>query len=102
MSVREVRRVIRYISKNYTTRRPSFTEIKPQLHINASESTIRRDLKKNRYQRYIACPQPFISRKTGKSRLAFAKEHRWWVLAGDIVSLPTRISYSDFLLGHPV
>jgi Transposase len=77
MSVREIRRCIRHIAKDWSTRRLSFEQVKAQLGVKASVRTIRRELRRAGYQRCIACPRPYISRKQAKKRLAFALEHRW-------------------------
>jgi len=78
MSRRQIRQIIRYIAKNWSTRRLSFEQVKAHLNIPASTRTIRRELRKAGYRRCIACPRPFISRIQAKKRLAFALEHRWW------------------------
>ena len=78
MSVREIRQCIRHISKDWSTRRLSFEQVKAQLGIKASARTIRRELRRAGYRRCISCPRPYISRKQAKKRLAFALEHRWW------------------------
>ena len=78
MSIREIRRCIRYLSKDWSTRRLSFEQLRTHLGVQASARTIRRELRRVGYRRCIACPRPFISRKQAKKRLAFAIEHRWW------------------------
>jgi Transposase len=78
MSVREIRRCIRHISRDWSTRRMSFERVKAQLGVKASARTIRRELRRAGYRRCIACPRPYISRKQAKKRLDFALSHRWW------------------------
>jgi len=78
ISIREIRRCIRYISKDWSTRRLTFEQVKAQLGIQASTRTIRRELRCVGYRRYISCPRPYISRQQAKKRLGFALEHRWW------------------------
>jgi hypothetical protein len=78
LSIRDVRRIIRFICKNHGTRRMSFEQVKQLLNIQASPRTIRRELRRAGYRRCIACPRPFISRQQAKKRVAFALEHRWW------------------------
>jgi hypothetical protein len=77
MSTREIRHCIRYIAKDWSTRRLSFDQVRAQLGIRASACTIRRELRRAGYRRCIACPRPYISRKQAKKRLGFALEH-WW------------------------
>lgn len=69
---RDLRRIIRFISQNYTTRRLSFQRVRALLGIEASARTIRRELRKIGYRRCIACSRPFISRKQAKKRFGFA------------------------------
>jgi transposase len=78
MSIREIRRCIRHISNDWSTRRLTFEQVRTQLGIQASARTIRRELRRAGYRRCIACPRPYISRKQAKKRLGFALEHRWW------------------------
>ena len=77
MSIREIRRCIRHISRDWSTRRLTFDQVRTQLGIQASARTIRRELRRAGYRRCIACPRPYISRKQAKKRLAFALEHQW-------------------------
>ncbi len=76
MSVREIRRCIRHISRDWSTRRFTFDQVKAQLGITALARTIRRELRRFSYRYYIICPRPYISRKQAKRRLGFALEHR--------------------------
>ncbi len=78
MTQRDIRRCIRHISKDWSTRRLTFDQVKAQLDITALARTIRRELRRSGYRRCIACPRPYISRKQAKRRLGFALEHRWW------------------------
>jgi hypothetical protein len=78
MSVREIRQCIRHILRDWSTRRLTFEQVRTQLGIEASTRTIRRELRRAGYRRYIACPRPYISRKQAKKRLGFALEYRWW------------------------
>src|SRR6266536_14093 len=78
MSIREIRRCIRHISRDWSTRRMSFEQVKAQLGVKASARTICRELRRAGYRRCIACPRPYISRKQAKKRLDFALSHRWW------------------------
>ena len=78
MSVRQIRQCIRHISRDWSTRRLTFEQVRTQLGIEASARTIRRELRRAGYRRCIACPRPYISRKQAKKRLGFALEHRWW------------------------
>ena len=75
MSVREIRQCIRHISKDWSTRRLSFEQVKAQLGIKASARTIRRELRRAGYRRCISCPRPYISRKQAKKRLEIGREH---------------------------
>src|SRR2546430_550805 len=76
MSTRDIRHCISHISKDWSTRRLSFAQVKAQLGVQASVRTIRRELRRAGYRRCIACPRPYISRNQAKKRLAFALEHR--------------------------
>ena len=78
MSIREICCCIRHISRDWSTRRLTFEQVKTQLGIQASARTIQRELRCAGYRRCIACPRPYISRKQAKKRLGFALEHRWW------------------------
>ena len=78
VSKRQIRQIIRYIAKNWSTRRLSLEQVRAHLNIEASARTIRRELRRVGYRRCIACPRPFISRKQAKKRLDFAFSHRWW------------------------
>jgi Transposase len=76
MSIREIRRCIRHISRDWSTRRLSFEQVKAQLGVKASVRTIRRELRRVGYRRCIVCPRPYISRKQAKKRLDFTLSHR--------------------------
>lgn len=78
LSTRTVRQIIRTISQNHGSRRLTFEQVKYILGLNASDRTIRRELRRAGYRRCVACPRPFISRLQAKKRLTFALEHRWW------------------------
>ncbi|PQE09767.1 transposable element tc1 protein [Rutstroemia sp. NJR-2017a WRK4] len=78
MSAKEVRRVIREISKSWHGRRMTFEQVRAVLGVKASVRTIRRELHKLGYRRCIACPRPFINKVQAKKRLQFACLHRWW------------------------
>ena len=78
MTTREVRQIIRHISRDWSTRRLTFHQVKAQLGIRASVRTIRQELRRAGYRRCISCPRPYISRKQTKKRLGFALEHQWW------------------------
>jgi hypothetical protein len=62
MTTREIRRALRFITTSYTTRYLTFERVCLILGITASIRTIRRELRKLGYRRYISCPRPFISR----------------------------------------
>jgi len=78
MSIRLICQCIRHISRDWSTRRLTFEQVRTQLSILASARTIRRELRCVGYRRCIACPWPYISRKQAKKRLGFALEHWWW------------------------
>ena len=78
ISKREIRRIIRYISRSWEGRRVTYAQIRSTCHITASTSTIQRALKRAGYRRCIACPRPFINAKAAKKRLSFARKYRWW------------------------
>ena len=63
LSQREVRRLIRRLSKNFTSRQLSYARLRVDCNIDASDSTIARALKKAGYRRCVACPRPFITPK---------------------------------------
>jgi hypothetical protein len=62
MTMRKIRRAIRFISKDYTSHYMSYKQVCAILGIKASTHTIRRELRQAGYQRCITCPRPFISR----------------------------------------
>ena len=78
MTIREIQRAIRFISKDYTSRYMTYERVRALLGIKASARTIRRELHRAGYRRCIACPRPFISWAQAKQRLLFARAHRWW------------------------
>jgi hypothetical protein len=78
ISLATVRQILRHISRTYTTRRQSFTQVKAQLGLLCSPRTIRRALRANGYRRCIACPRPFISIAQAKKRHTYALLHKWW------------------------
>ena len=77
LSKRHIRQILRLVTKNYTSRRMSFEQVKSTLNLPASARTIRRELRLAGYRRYIACPRPFITRLQAKKRVAFTKAYRW-------------------------
>jgi hypothetical protein len=78
MSAKEVRRIVRELSRSWHGRRMTYERVKAVLGVEASVRTIRRELRKLGYRRCIACPRPFINRIQAKKRLQFARLHRWW------------------------
>ncbi|PQE19211.1 hypothetical protein CJF30_00007538 [Rutstroemia sp. NJR-2017a BBW] len=68
MSAKEVRKVIREISKSWHGRRMTFEQVRAVLGVKASVRTIRRELRKLGYRRCIACPRPFINKAQAKKR----------------------------------
>lgn len=78
MSASNIRQCIRHISRDWSTRRMSFEQVRAQLGIQTSARTIRRELRRAGYRRCISCPRPYISRMQAKKRLDFAMGHRWW------------------------
>jgi len=46
--------------------------------VEASESTIRRALKRAGYRRCVACPRPFINARQAKQYVVFARRYCWW------------------------
>ena len=78
LSQRTIRQIIRTISKDWSTRKLSFSDIKTLLHLTPSVRTIRRELAHAGYRRCIACPRPYITRAQAKQRLRFARDHKWW------------------------
>jgi hypothetical protein len=73
MSVKEIRRALRFIATSYTTRCLTFEHVRNILGITASVRTIRRELCKIGYRRCVSCPRPFISGEQAKKRLSFAR-----------------------------
>jgi hypothetical protein len=78
MTIRDIRRCIRHIAKDWSTRRLTFEQVKTQLGIQASARTIRRELRRAGYRCCIAYPRPYVTLKQAKKRLGFTVEHRWW------------------------
>ena len=75
---RELRRIIRFVVTNWTSRRASYSQIKAALRLTASTTTIKRALRAAGYRRCVACPRPFINANQAKRRLEFARKYRWW------------------------
>jgi hypothetical protein len=78
MTVRKIRQCIRHISRDWSTRRLSFAQVKAQLGVKASVRTIQRELRRAGYRRCIAYPRPYILHKQAKKRLDFVLSYRWW------------------------
>ena len=68
-STRQIRQIIRYITKDFSGRRLLWRQVKLELKIKASAETIRRTLRLYNFRRCIACSQLFISKKQAKARL---------------------------------
>jgi transposase len=77
MTVCEICQCIRHISRDWSTCRLSFVQVKAQLGVKASVRTIRQELCCAGYRRCIVYPRPYISHKQAKKRLDFALSHRW-------------------------
>ncbi len=76
MSIHEIRCCIRYISRDWSTHRMLFEQVRAQLGIQASARTICRELYCAGYRCCIVCPRLYISHKQAKKRLGFALEHQ--------------------------
>ena len=77
LSQREVRRLIRRLSKNFSVRQLSYARLRTDCNIEASDSTIARALKKPGYRRCVACPWPSITPKQACASFRFAMKYRW-------------------------
>jgi hypothetical protein len=78
LGIREIRRVLRYVTASWDNRRASYTRVRQELGLNCSTTTLRRTLRSLGYRRCVACPRPFINQDAAARRLAFAKKYQWW------------------------
>lgn len=76
LSNKEVRWIIRYLLKSFTTQAQSIAQIKAICQVDTSESTIQWALKRAGYCWCVTCPRSFINLKQAKQQVAFAK--RYW------------------------
>lgn len=74
----QIKRMIKWLSASWSNRRASYSEIKLQLNLGCSTSSICRALKANEYRRCVACRRPFINKKQAAKRLAFCEKYKWW------------------------
>ena len=75
LSERDERQIIRELKKN---RRTSIGQLKAKTKVNASNSTVRRFLRKKDIRRKKMKGQPRLSNDHKQRRLQFAKEHQTW------------------------
>ncbi|PQE18871.1 hypothetical protein CJF30_00011375 [Rutstroemia sp. NJR-2017a BBW] len=68
ISAKEVRGIIRELSRSWHGRRMTYEWVRAVLGVEASVRTIRRELHKLGYRRCVACPRPFINRIQAKKR----------------------------------
>lgn len=69
LSARDVRRLVRAVTSSRDGRKASYMKLAKDLEIQASESTIRRALRKAGFRRCVACPKPLISWINRRKRL---------------------------------
>ena len=80
LNARDVRRLIRAVTSSADGRRSFYMQIAKNLGIEASETTIRRVLRKSGIRRCVACPKPLVSWINRRKRLKWAREHLHWKL----------------------
>jgi transposase len=78
LTTQQITRMIKWLSASWDNRRASYSEIKRQLNLNCSTSSICRALRAHGYHRCVACKRPFINKKQAEKRLAFCHKYRWW------------------------
>lgn len=90
LNTRDVRRLVRAVTRSADGRRSFYLKLAKDLRIEASESTIRIVLRKVGFRRCVACPKPLISWINRRERLKWAREHLRWKLKNWM-----RIIFSD-------
>jgi transposase len=70
--------LVAFITANKKTRRMALYEVKHALGWTCSVDTIRRALKKEGFQRYVARRKPPLDESRKRRRLAWAQEHITW------------------------
>jgi transposase len=78
LNVRDVRRLVRAVTSSADGRRASYMKLAEKLEIQASETTIRRVLRKAGFRRCVACLKSLISWINRRKRLKWAREHLHW------------------------
>jgi transposase len=76
ITVHKIRQYICYISRDWSTCRLPFVQVKAQLGVKASVRTIRRELRRAGYRRCIVYPRPYILYKQAKKYLDFVLFYR--------------------------
>ena len=54
----------------------NLVKVKAMMQLGALVSTIRRELRRHSYRRYLVYLRPYISRKAGREYLKFRKEYQ--------------------------
>ena len=80
LNARDVRRLVRAVTSSQDGKQSSYMQLAKELEIQASESTIRRALRKAGFRRCVACPKPLVSCINRRKRLKWAREHLHWKL----------------------
>jgi len=67
-----MKRIFQLVSESWTNRIKSWGQIKHELRLEASITTIPRVIKEHGNRRYVVCRRPFISKEQAKKRPALA------------------------------
>jgi transposase len=71
----EKRSIIRFCRKNV---KATYLEVKQQLQLSCSLSTIRRVVRKQGIKKWLAKKRPILTKEAAKARLAWCCEHQKW------------------------
>lgn len=78
LNARDIRRLVRAVTSSADGRKSSYMQIAKDLGIEASETTIRRVLRKAGFRRCVACSKPLVSWINRCKRLKWARAHLHW------------------------
>jgi glycerol-3-phosphate cytidylyltransferase-like family protein len=78
LNVRDVRRLVRAVISSADERRASYMKLAEKLKIQASETIIRRVLRKASFRRCVICLKSLISWINRRKRLKWTREHLHW------------------------
>lgn len=80
INARAVRQLVRAVTCSADGKREFYIQLVADLGIEASETTIRRALRKAGFRRYIAYLKPLVSWINRRKRLKWAREHLHWTI----------------------